>query len=189
MQLLILISVFVSSFSIFLNTLSTLISYITILQLTLHRLAFDNYFFFQKLFFFSILLFFFILILNITISNCFLTTIIFLYIKSVVSISISRALSIILFIVAIIIFLIFFSLLIQIFTSNSLRKLCTNSVIFAFLLKRLQANKSRFLLTILIQLFIQFLSNIDFFSSLSIIFFNFVNYFFMRQLFVVKAML
>ncbi len=154
MQLLILINVFALFFSIFLSILSILILYTIILQLASRRFAFDNIFFVQKLFFFNILLLFSILILNITISNRLLIAIMFLYIENVVLIFVLRALSIILFVVAIIIFLIFFSLLIQTLTSNFLRRLCIDNAIFAFLLKEVRVDKSKFLLIILIQLFI-----------------------------------
>ena len=89
MSLLILMSAFILFFFMSLNISSILISCITILKLTLHRLAFNEISLIQKPFFFSILLLFFILTQNINKFNYFFIVFMFLHINSILLTSIS----------------------------------------------------------------------------------------------------
>ena len=65
-SLLILMSVFISFFFMFLDISLTLISCIITLKLILHKHMFDDIFLIQKSFFFNVFLLFFILIQNIS---------------------------------------------------------------------------------------------------------------------------
>jgi len=117
-SLLILMSIFISFFFMFLNISSTLISCITTSKLTLHKYAFNNIFLIQKLFFFNVLLLFFVLIQNINSFNYLFIIFMFLRVNNISSTSISLTHLTMFFIVVImILFTSSFSLM-KIFTSN-----------------------------------------------------------------------
>ncbi len=117
-SLLILMSIFISFFFMFLNISSTLISCITTSKLTLHKHAFNNIFLIQKLFFFNVLLLFFVLIQNINSFNYLFIIFMFLRVNNISSTSISLTHLTMFFIVVImILFTSSFSLM-KIFTSN-----------------------------------------------------------------------
>ena len=116
--LLILMSILISFFSIFLNISLILISCITTLKLTSCRHAFNDIFLIQKSFFFSVFLLLFILIQNISSFDYLFIISMFLHVDNVLSMSISFAHFTMFFVVVImILFTSSFSLM-KIFTLN-----------------------------------------------------------------------
>jgi len=121
MSLLILMSILISFFSMFLDISLTLISCITTLKLILHKHAFNDISLIQKSFFFSVFLLLFVLIQNISSFNHFFIIFMFLHIDNVSSMSISLTHFTMFFIVVVmILFTSSFSLM-KIFTSNFLQ--------------------------------------------------------------------
>ncbi len=119
-SLLILMSAFILFFFMSLDISSTLISCITILKLTSHRLAFNEIFLIQKSFFFNILLLSFILIQNISRFDYFFIASMFLHVDSISSTSISLAHLTMFSVVVVMILLIFFFFLMKILILNFL---------------------------------------------------------------------
>jgi len=120
-SLLILMSIFISFFFMFLDISSILISCITTSKLTSCRHAFNNISLIQKSFFFNVFLLFFILIQNINSLNYFFINFMFLCINSVLLTSISLTHLTMFFVVIIMIFFISSFSLMKIFTSNFLQ--------------------------------------------------------------------
>jgi len=117
-SLLILMSAFVSFFSIFLDISLILISCITISKLISHRHAFNDISLIQKSFFFNVFLLLFILIQNINSFDHLFIIFIFLRVDSILSTSISLAHFTMFFIVVIMILYTSSFSLMKIFTSN-----------------------------------------------------------------------
>jgi len=121
MSLLILMSVLISFFSMFLNISSILILCITTSKLTSCRHAFNDISLIQKSFFFNVFLLLFILIQNISNLNHLFIISIFLHVNNILLTSISLAHLTMFFVVVImILFTSAFSLM-KIFTSNFLQ--------------------------------------------------------------------
>jgi len=118
MSLLILMSVLISFFSMFLNISSILISCITTSKLISHRHVFDDISLIQKLFFFNVLLLLFVLTRNISSFNHLFIVSMFLHIDNVLSTSIFLAHLTMFFVVIIMILFTFSFSLMKIFTSN-----------------------------------------------------------------------
>ena len=127
-SLLILMSVFIVFFFMFLNISSTLISCIIILKLTSCSLAFDEISLIQKSFFFNIFLLSFVLIQNISRFNHFFIVSMFLCIDSISLMLISLAHFIMFSVVIIMILLIFSFFLMKILMLNFLQWFCTDDV-------------------------------------------------------------
>ncbi len=121
MSLLILMSVFISFFSMFLDISSILISCITTSKLILCKHMFNDIFLIQKSFFFNILLLLFILIQNISNLDHLFIIFMFLRVDNVSSTSISLAHFTMFFVVIIIILFTSSFSLMKIFTSNFLQ--------------------------------------------------------------------
>ncbi len=126
MSLLILMSILISFFSMFLNISSILISCITTSKLISYRHAFNDIFLIQKSFFFSVFLLFFVLIWNISSFDHFLIIFIFLHVNSILSTSISLAHFTMFFVVVVMIFFTSSFSLMKIFTSNFSQWFCTD---------------------------------------------------------------
>ena len=172
MSLLILMSILVSFFSMFLDISSILISCITTSKLTSCRHAFNNISLIQKSFFFNVFLLLFILIQNISSFNHLFIIFMFLHIDSVLSTSISLTNLTMFFIVVImILFTSSFSLM-KTFTSNFSQWFLTNNDILMLNTRWLLNDVIDFMLIFFTQLSICFLFFMNFFSSLLIIFFN-----------------
>jgi len=118
MSLLILMSAFVSFFSMFLDISSTLISCITTSKLISRKHAFNDISLIQKSFFFNVFLLLFILTQNISNLNYFFIVSMFLRVNNVSSTSISLAHLTMFFIVVIMILFTSSFFLMKIFTSN-----------------------------------------------------------------------
>jgi len=118
MSLLILMSILISFFFIFLNISLILISCITTSKLTSYRYTFDDISLIQKLFFFNVLLLFFILTQNISSFNYLFIVFMFLRVDNVLSTSISFTHLTMFFVVVIMILFTFSFSLMKIFTSN-----------------------------------------------------------------------
>ncbi len=187
MSLLILMSVLVSFFFMFLDISLTLISCITTSKLILHRHAFNDISLIQKSFFFNVFLLLFILIWNISSLNHFFIVFIFLHVNSILSTSISFAYLTMFFVVIIMILFISSFSLMKIFTSNFLQWFCTDDDMLMLNIKWFSNDVVDFMLTLFAQLSICSLFFMNFFSSLLIIFFSLFNWFFMRWL-TVNAM-
>jgi len=118
MFLLILMSVLISFFFMFLDISLILISCITTSKLISCRHAFNDISLIQKSFFFNIFLLLFILIQNISSLNHFFIVSMFLHVDNVSSTSISLAHLTMFFIIVVMIFFTSASSLMKIFTSN-----------------------------------------------------------------------
>ena len=187
MSLLILMSVFISFFSMFLDISSILISCITISKLTSCRHAFNNIFLIQKLFFFNVLLLLFILIQNINSLNYLFIVFIFLHIDNILLTSISLAhLTMFFIVIIIILFTSSFSLM-KIFTLNFSQWFCTNNDMSTLNTRWLSTDVIDFTLALFAQLSTCSLFFMNFFSSLFIIFFSLFSWFFMHWLTVNAA--
>ena len=172
MFLLILMSIFTSFFSMFLNISSTLILCITTSKLISCKHAFNNISLIQKSFFFNVFLLFFVLTWNISNLDHFFIIFIFLHINNISSTSIFLTHLIMFFIVVImILFTSSFSLM-KIFTSNFLQWFCTDDDMLALNIKWLSNDVVNFMLTFFTQLSTCSLFFTNFFSSLLIIFFS-----------------
>ncbi len=121
MSLLILMSVLISFFSMFLDISLTLISCITTSKLISCRHAFNNISLIQKSFFFNVLLLLFVLTWNISSLDYLFIISMFLHINNVSLTSISLAHLTMFFIVVIMILFTFSFSLMKIFTSNFLQ--------------------------------------------------------------------
>jgi len=121
MSLLILMSILISFFSMFLDISSILISCITTSKLISRRHAFDDISLIQKSFFFSVLLLFFVLTQNISSFNHLFIVSMFLRVDSVSLTSISLVHLTMFFVVIIMILFTSSSSLMKIFTSNFLQ--------------------------------------------------------------------
>ncbi len=188
MSLLILMSIFVSFFIMFLNISSILISCITTLKLILHKHMFNNISLIQKLFFFNIFLLLFILTQNINNFNYFFIIFMFLHIDNILSMSISLTHLTMFFVVIIMILFTFSFFLMKIFTSNFSQWFCIDDDMLMLNTKWLSNDIIDFMLALFAQLSTCFLFFMNSFSSLLIIFFNLFNWFFMRWLIVDAAM-
>ncbi len=187
MSLLILMSTFVFFFFMSLDISLTLISCITTLKLTLHRLAFDEISLIQKLFFFSILLLSFVLIQNISKFDYLFIVFIFLRINSILSTLIFLAHFTMFSVVVIMILLIFFFSLTKILILNFLQWFCTDDAMLTLRTRWLSNDIVDFSFALFTQLSMYLFFFANFFSSLLIIFFNLFSWFFMRQLTVDAA--
>ncbi len=181
-SLLILMSAFIFFFFMSLNISSTLISCITILKLTSHRLAFNEISLIQKSFFFSILLLSFILTQNISRFDHLFIVSMFLRVDSISSTSISLAHLTMFSVVIIMIFLIFFFSLTKILILNFLQWFCTDDAMLTLRTRWLSNNIINFSFALFTQLLTRLFFFANFFSSLLVIFFNLFNWFFMHWL-------
>jgi len=182
MLLLILMSVLVSFFFMFLDISLTLISCIITLKLILHRHAFDDISLIQKSFFFNVLLLLFILIQNISSFDHLFIIFMFLHVNSISLMSISLAHLTMFFIVIIMILFTSSFSLIKIFTSNFLQWFCIDNNISMLNTRWLSNDVINFKLTFFAQLSMCFLFFMNFFSSLLNIFFSLFSWFFMHWL-------
>ncbi len=188
MSLLILISILVSFFFMFLNISSILISCITTLKLTSCKHAFNNISLIQKLFFFNVFLLLFVLTWNISNLDYLFIIFMFLYINNVLSTSISLTHLTMFFVVIImILFTSSFSLM-KIFTLNFLQWFHIDDDMSTLNTRWLLNDVINFTLILFAQLSTCFLFFMNSFSSLLIIFFNLFSWFFMRWLTVDAAM-
>ena len=185
--LLILMSVFISFFSMFLDISLTLISCITTSKLTLHRYMFNDIFLIQKSFFFNNFLLLFILTWNISSFDYLFIISMFLHVDNVLSMSISFAHFTMFFVVVImILFTSSFSLM-KIFTLNFSQWFCTDNDMLTLNTRWLSNDVVNFTFIFFTQLSTCFLFFMNFFSSLSVIFFSLFSWFFMRWLIVDAA--
>ena len=118
MSLLILMSILISFFFMFLDISLTLISCITTSKLILHKHMFNDISLIQKSFFFNVFLLFFVLIQNINNLDYFFIISMFLRVNNVSSTSISLTHLTMFFVVIVMILFISSSSLMKIFTSN-----------------------------------------------------------------------
>ena len=188
MSLLILMSILVSFFFMFLNISLILISCITTSKLILHRHMFNDISLIQKSFFFSVLLLLFILIQNISSFDHLFIIFMFLRVDNVSSTSISLTHLTMFFIIVIMILFTFSFSLMKIFTSNFLQWFCTDDDMLTLNTRWFSNNVVDFTLTLFAQLSMCFLFFMNSFSSLLVIFFNLFSWFFMCWLIVDAAM-
>ncbi len=181
-SLLILMSILISFFFMFLDISLILISCITTSKLILYKHAFNNISLIQKSFFFNVFLLFFVLIQNINSLNYLFIVFMFLHVDSILLTSISLVHLIMFFIVVImILFTSFFSLM-KIFTLNFSQWFCTDDDMLMLNTRWLSNDVVNFMLILFAQLSTCFLFFTNFFSSLLIIFFNLFSWFFMHWL-------
>ncbi len=181
-SLLILMSVLISFFFMFLDISSTLISCITTSKLILCKHMFNDIFLIQKLFFFNVLLLLFVLTWNISSFNYLFIIFMFLRVDSILSTSISLTHLTMFFIVVIMIFFTFSFSLMKIFTSNFSQWFYNDDDMLMLNTRWLSNDVIDFMLVLFAQLSMCFLFFMNFFSSLLIIFFNLLSWFFMRWL-------
>ncbi len=181
-SLLILMSAFTLFFFMSLNISSILISCITTLKLTSHRLMFNEISLIQKSFFFSIFLLSLILIQNISKFDYFFIVSMFLHVNSVLSTLISFAHFTIFSVVIIMILLIFSFFLMKILILNFLQWFCTDDATSTLRTRWLSNDIVNFSFAFFAQLSMHFFFFVNFFSSLLIIFFNLFSWFFMHWL-------
>ncbi len=173
MFLLILMSILISFFSMFLDISSILISCITTSKLTSCRHAFDDISLIQKSFFFNVLLLLFILTQNISSFDHLFIVSMFLRIDNVLSTSISLAHFTMFFVVVImILFTSSSSSLMKIFTSNFSQWFCTDDDMSTLNTRWLSNDVVDFMLALFAQLSTCSLFFTNSFSSLSVIFFS-----------------
>ncbi len=187
MSLLILMSILISFFSMFLDISSILISCITTSKLISRRHAFDDISLIQKSFFFSVLLLFFVLTQNISSFNHLFIVSMFLRVDSVSLTSISLVHLTMFFVVIIMILFTSSSSLMKIFTSNFLQWFRTDDDMSTLNTRWLSNDVVDFMLTFFAQLSTCSLFFTNFFSSLLVIFFSLFSWFFMRWLTVDTA--
>ncbi len=182
MFLLILMSVFISFFFMFLNISSTLISCITTSKLISCKHAFNDIFLIQKSFFFNVFLLLFILIWNINSFNYLFIIFMFLRVDNILLTSISFIHFIMFFIVVIVILFISSFSLIKIFTSNFSQWFCIDDDILTLNTRWFSNDVIDFTFTFFAQLSTYSLFFTNSFSSLFIIFFSLFSWFFMHWL-------
>ncbi len=182
MSLLILMSVFILFFFMSLNISLTLISCITILKLTLHRLAFNETSLIQKSFFFNILLLSFVLIQNISRFDHLFIVFMFLRVDSISSTSISLTHLTMFSVVIIMILLIFSFSLMKILILNFLQWFCIDDATSTLRTRWFSNDVIDFSFALFAQLSTRLFFFMNFFSSLLIIFFNLFSWFFMHRL-------
>ncbi len=187
MSLFILMSAFAFFFFISLDISSTLISCITILKLTSHRLVFNEISLIQKLFFFNILLLSFILTWNISKFDHLFIVFMFLHVDSISLTLISLAHFTMFFVVVIMILLIFFFSLTKILILNFLQWFCIDDATSTLRTRWFSNDVINFSFALFAQLSTRLFFFANFFSSLLIIIFNLFSWFFMCQLTVDAA--